>query len=136
MHQLQYLPLATLSLALLYVACQRVGLEFSRSVLGRLFILLAIIGSAKYDRCLSVLVAGFFVVLAKYSPLGINVYNEGFTPDANLHTLGGAEETGSFNVKQQQKQPPPPPAVSQSAGDELLSVAAYLQPKNSAKQIR
>lgn len=134
MHQLQYLPLATLSLALLYVACQRVGLEFSRSVLGRLFILLAIIGASKYDRWLSVLVAGFFVVLAKYSPLGINVY-EGFTPDANLHTLGGAEETGSFNVRQQE-QPPAPPAVSQSAGDELLSVAAYLQPKNSAKQIR
>jgi hypothetical protein len=131
MHKLQSLPLAALSLALIYVACQRVGLEFSRSVLGRLFMVVAVIGASKYDRWLSVLVAGFFVVLAEYSPLGTNVYQrqEGFTPDANLHTLGGAEETGSFNVRQQ-------PAVSQSAGDELLTVATNLRPKNSAKQIR
>ena len=131
MHKLQYLPLATLSLALLYVACQRVGLEFSRSVLGRLFMVVALIGTSKYDRWLSVLVAVFFIALAKYSPLGINVF-EGFTPDANLHTLGGAEETGSFNVRQQEQ----PPLLNQSAGDERLTVATYLRPKDSAKQIR
>ena len=89
----------SLTLLLLFIAFRRKGLEFSRSLLGRIVMLLVILGVAKYDRWCAILVFAFFVLLAETSPLDINLY-EGFVPDANLHTLGGVEETGKYNVAQ------------------------------------
>jgi hypothetical protein len=67
--------------------------------MGRIVMLLVILGVSKYDKWCAILVFVFFVLLAETSPLDINLY-EGFVPDANLHTLGGVEETGSYNVAQ------------------------------------
>jgi len=91
-----------LVLALLYIGCMRLGLEFSQSIYGRVIMVGTIVFLSKYDKWIAAFTLVFFLLLAELSSRKMNVLiiNEGFTPNANLHTLGGQEETGSYNVLQ------------------------------------
>jgi hypothetical protein len=91
-----------LVLALLYIGCMRLGLEFSQSISGRVIMVGTIVFLSKYDKWIAAFTLVFFLLLAELSTRKMNalIINEGFTPDANLHTLGGQEETGSYNVLQ------------------------------------
>lgn len=91
-----------LVLALLYIGCMRLGLEFSQSMGGRLIMVGTIVFLSKYDKWIAAFTLVFFLLLAELSARKMNILfmNEGFSPDANLHTLGGEEETGSYFVFQ------------------------------------